>query len=179
MFRTEFHYFVVLIALILSTPFLPSSLLFLLDHLLIRVAMVALLLYFIHISPTVAVFGFVAISMLYLERNRRKVSNALKKLDAMDAHHVPQATVEEASTPQKTVPVQPFDTPSMDESAYVPDSDGSEQGMNFEPVDASINQKAVLSTIYPAGSASESQHLYEQMGFGHLDRVETLGETSE
>jgi hypothetical protein len=178
MFRTEFHYFVVLIILILATPFLPSRLLFLLDNLLVRIAMVALLLYFIRIGPTVAIFGFIAISVLYLERNRRKVSNALKKLDAMDVHRPQQATVEEASTPQKTVPVQPFDTPVMDETSYLPEGDGSEHDMNFEAVAPSINQKAVLSTIYRGdGAASESQHLYEQMGFGHLDHVETLGES--
>jgi len=177
MFRAEFHYFVVLTILILCTPFLPSTLLLLLDNLVIRIAMVALLLYLIRISPTVGIFGFITISVLYLERNRRKVSNALKKLDAMDVHRPAQATVEEASTPQKTVPVQPFDAPSLEESAYVPEDNGADQESNFEPVAPSINQKAVLSTIYNAGSASDSQHLFEKLGFGHIDNVETLGES--
>lgn len=41
----------------------------------------------------------------------------------------------------------------------------------FEPVAPSINQKAVLSTVYPLqknGSASSADELYEQMGFGHI-----------
>lgn len=167
------HYVVILAILILSTPFLPSGLLLLLDNVAVRLAMVALLLYFIHIGPTVGIFGLIAIAILYLERNRRKVGMALEKLDAMEVPRAPQATVEEAATSQKTVPVRPFDTPAPVESTYVPD----EEDTNFEAVAPSINQKAVLNSIYPmsSGNAAHSQHLYEKMGFGHLDGVETLG----
>jgi hypothetical protein len=179
MFRNEIQYFVVLTALVLLAPFLPSGLLILLDNLIVRLGMVALLLYCIHIGPTVGIFGMIAISALYLERNRRKVGLALEKLDAMEVPHAPQATVEEASTPQKTVPVRDFDVPAPTESVYVPEDDGSNQDSNFEPVAPSINQKAVLSTIYPLSSGSSgsgAQHLYEKMGLGHIDGVETLGE---
>lgn len=179
MFRNEIQYFVVLTILILLAPFLPSGLLILLDHLIVRLGMIAVLLYCIHIGPTVAIFGLIAISALYLERNRRKVGLALEKLDAMEVPHAPQATVEQASTPQKTVPVREFDIPAPTESVYVPEDDGSDQDSNFEPVAPSINQKAVLSTIYPLSSSSSgsgAQHLFEKMGVGHLDGVETLGE---
>ena len=179
MFRNEIQYFVVLTALVLLAPFLPSGLLILLDNLIVRLGMVALLLYCIHIGPTVGIFGMIAIASLYLERNRRKVGLALEKLDAMEVPHAPQATVKEASTPQKTVPVRQFDIPAPTESVYVPEDDGSNQDSNFEPVAPSINQKAVLSTIYPLSSGSSgsgAQHLYEKMGLGHIDGVETLGE---
>ena len=179
MFRNEIQYFVVLTILILLAPFLPSGLLILLDHFVVRLVMIAALLYCIHIGPTVAIFGLVAISALYLERNRRKVGLALEKLDAMEVPHAPQATVEQASTPQKTVPVREFDIPAPTESVYVPEDDGSDQDSNFEPVAPSINQKAVLSTIYPLSSSSSgsgAQHLFEKMGLGHIDGVETLGE---
>jgi hypothetical protein len=95
----------------------------------------------------------------------------------MEVPHAPQATVKEASTPQKTVPVREFDTPSPVESTYVPEDDGSD--MNYESVAPSINQKAVMSTIYPLSSNSSgsgAQHLFEKMGLGHLSHVETLGE---
>jgi hypothetical protein len=114
-----------------------------------------------------------------LERNRRKVGLALEKLDAMEVPHAPQATVKEASTPQKTVPVRQFDIPAPTESVYVPEDNGSDQDSNFEAIAPSINQKAVLSTIYPLSSSSSgsgAQHLFEKMGVGHLDGVETLGE---
>jgi hypothetical protein len=179
MFRNEIQYFVVLTILILLAPFLPSGLLILLDNLIVRLGMIAGLLYCIHIGPTVGIFGLIAISALYLERNRRKVGLALEKLDAMEVPNAPQATVKEASTPQKTVPVRDFDIPAPTESVYVPEDDGSDQDSNFEPIAPSINQKAVLSTIYPLSSSSSgsgAQHLFEKMGVGHLDGVETLGE---
>jgi len=179
MFRNEIQYFVVLTALVLLAPFLPSRLLILLDNLIVRLGMIAVLLYCIHIGPTVGIFGLIAIASLYLERNRRKVGLALEKLDAMEVPHAPQATVKEASTPQKTVPVRQFDIPAPTESVYVPEDNGSNQDDNFEAIAPSINQKAVLSTIYPLSSSSSgsgAQHLFEKMGVGHLDGVETLGE---
>ena len=180
MFRNEIQYFVVLTILILLSPFLPSGLLILLDHIVVRLLMIAILLYCIHIGPTVGIFGLIAISALYLERNRRKVGLALKKLDAMEVPRAPQATVQEASTPQKTIPVRDFDIPFPTESVYVPEDNGSDQDSNFEPIAPSINQKAVLSTIYPLSSnssGSAAQDLFEKMGVGHLRDVETLGET--
>ena len=179
MFRNEIQYFVVLTALVLLAPFLPSGLLILLDNLIVRLGMIAALLYCIHIGPTVGIFGLIAIASLYLERNRRKVGLALEKLDAMEVPHAPQATVKEAGTPQKTVPVRQFDIPAPTESVYVPEDNGSHQDDNFEAIAPSINQKAVLSTIYPLSSTSSgsgAQHLFEKMGVGHLDGVETLGE---
>lgn len=179
MFRNEIQYFVVLTALVLLAPFLPSGLLILLDNLIVRLGMIAALLYCIHIGPTVGIFGLIAIASLYLERNRRKVGLALEKLDAMEVPHAPQATVKEAGTPQKTVPVRQFDIPAPTESVYVPEDNGSNQDDNFEAIAPSINQKAVLSTIYPLSSTSSgsgAQHLFEKMGVGHLDGVETLGE---
>ena len=179
MFRNEIQYFVVLTALVLLAPFLPSGLLILLDNLIVRLGMIAALLYCIHIGPTVGIFGLIAIASIYLERNRRKVGLALEKLDAMEVPHAPQATVKEAGTPQKTVPVRQFDIPAPTESVYVPEDNGSNQDDNFEAIAPSINQKAVLSTIYPLSSTSSgsgAQHLFEKMGVGHLDGVETLGE---
>jgi len=143
--------------------------------------MIIVLMYCIRIGPTVGIFGLIAISALYLERNRRKIGLALEKLDAMEVPHAPQATVEEASAPQKTVPVRDFDTPSPVESTYVPEDDGSDQDSNFEPIAPSMNQKSVLSTIYPLSSnsaGSAAQHLFEKMGLGHLNGVETLGESN-
>ena len=95
MFRNEIQYFVVLTALVLLAPFLPSGLLILLDNLIVRLGMIAALLYCIHIGPTVGIFGLIAISALYLERNRRKVGIALEKLDAMEVPNAPQATVKQ------------------------------------------------------------------------------------
>uniref|UniRef100_A0A6C0IHX5 Uncharacterized protein n=1 Tax=viral metagenome TaxID=1070528 RepID=A0A6C0IHX5_9ZZZZ len=174
--QTELSYFVVLVIVILLSQFAPTKLLMLLDHLVIRMALVLLLLYLMRVGPTAGIFGLMAIAILYLERNRRKIAEALLKIDKMDSaytlHH-PQATVEEASQPQKTVPVIPFDVPESFETDFLP-TEASDSAF-FEPVAETINQKAVLSTIYPSGSPSASESLYEKLGFGHVDGVTTLG----
>jgi hypothetical protein len=107
-----------------------------------------------------------------MERNRRKAALAVKKLDEMEVPRHPQATVQQASLPQTTVPVASFDSADHFEVEYSPISSSSSD--DFEPVDSSINQKAVLSTIYRDGSPSASHQLFEELGLGHLDGVETV-----
>ncbi len=178
MYRTELLYFVVLTVTILLAEFMPTGLLLLLDNFIVRIILVLLLLYLISLGPTAGILGLMAVASLYLERNRRKVKVAAKKIDLMDNARPEYATIEEASKPQTTVPVNDFDKPQDEESDYFPvetcESD------NFEPVAPTINEKAVLSTIYPlnktgpeAGDASDL--LYEEMGFGHIPGVETVG----
>lgn len=171
MYQTELIYFVVLTILIVVPQFLPTELLLVLDHLIVRIGVIFALLYLVNKGPTAAIFGFMAIASLYLERNRRKVKVAANKLDAMDVNFLKQATVEEASRPQKTVSVRSFDKPKQEESIYLPE-DNTCDITNFEPVAPTINQKAVLSSIYPLnqdGQATASDSLYEKMGFGHIE----------
>jgi hypothetical protein len=120
-----------------------------------------------------------AISIMYLERNKRKVVVAAKKLDEMDWTRPEQATVDEASKPQTTVPVNDFAKPDEDESDFFP-VDTCESD-NFEPVAPSINEKAVLSTVYPLNkygpeAGTGSDELFEKLGFGHIQGVETIGD---
>ena len=179
MYRTELAYFIVLTVIILFTQFLPTGLLLLLDNFLIRILVVLLLLYLISLGPTAGILGLMAIATMYLERNKRKVVVAAKKLDEMDWNLPKQATVKEASKPQTTVPVNEFDKPNEEESDFFP-VETCDSG-NFEPVAPTINEKAVLSTIYPlhktgpeAGDGSDE--LYEKLGFGHIPGVETVGD---
>jgi len=179
--RTELIYFIVLTFIILFAPFFPTGALLLLDHILFRLAAVVLLLYLISIGPTAGIFGLMVVCVLYLERNRRKVAAAVKKLDRMDVYRPAQATVEEAGTPQKTVPVNEFATPNNVESTYVPEDNGCANDM-FEPIAPTINQKAVLSTIYPLSvdapeSGTAATELYEKLGFGHVEGVNTMGDS--
>jgi hypothetical protein len=178
MYRAELNYFAALIVIILFSQFLPTGLLLLLDNFVIRIAIVIALLYLITLGPTAGIFGLMAVAIMYLERNKRKVSVAAKKLDAMDWERPTHATVEEAAKPQTTVPVNEFDKPVEEESYYIPSESCDTD--NFEPVAPTINEKAVLATVYPltkgapeAGDASDQ--LYEQLGFGHIRGVETVG----
>lgn len=179
MYQVELPYFIVLTLVLLFSQFLPTELLLLLDNFIVRILIVLSLLYLISIGPTAGIFGLIAIGSLYLERNRRKVSAATKKIDLMDYDCPKQASVEEASKPQQTVPVNEFDIPNAVESDFLP-SEGCDSG-NFEPVAETINQKAVLNTIYPLyrnkpESGSGSTELYEKLGFGHIKGLETTGD---
>ena len=172
----EVVYFVVLTIPLLGSSFLPTDALLLLDHIIVRMAMILLLLYLIHVGPTVGIMGLLVVAVLYMERNRRKVEVAAKKWDAMDVHQPPQATVEQASMPQRTVPVASFDTPEGRESAFLPEE---EMDISvFEPVGESIQQKQVLEGVYPLSNnakGSGAADLFEHLGMGHMAGVETLG----
>jgi len=144
--QAEIPLFLLLILLITSAPFLPTGPLLLLDLLPLRIGFAVLLLYFISIGPSVSVFGFVALAILYMERNRRKIQVGLKKWDALDANQSKLATVEEAHSPQTTVRVAPFDTPDLSEKEYAPQDDEPLDITLFEPVAPSQNEKDVLSS---------------------------------
>jgi hypothetical protein len=181
MYRSELTYFVVLTVIILFSQFLPTGLLLALDNFIVRIAIVVLLLYLISLGPTAGIMGLVAVSSIYLERNRRKVVVAAKKIDLMDWERPEYATVEEASKPQTTVPVNEFDKPDEEEYDFLP-HETCDSG-NFEPVAPTINEKAVLSTIYPLNkygpeSGAGSDELFEQLGFGHIEGVETVGDSA-
>jgi len=178
MYRTELTYFIILTVIILFSEFLPTTLLLLLDNFVARIFIVLLLLYLISIGPTAGILGLMLIAIMYLERNKRKVVVAAKKIDEMDWNRPQQATVEEASQPQKTVPVNEFDKPEEEESNFFPTETCDSE--NFEPVAPSINEKVVLSSIYPLNgheAGNSSDQLYEKLGFGHIKGVETIGDT--
>lgn len=185
--QAEIPLLVVLILVIVSAPFLPTYLLLTLDWLVIRVAAAVFLLYAVSAGPMTAVFGFAALALLYMERNRRKVQGGLTKWDALDAETQPLASVKEAHAPQKTVRVAPFDTPHEKETEYEPmDADEPldisvfETESSFEPVAPSLNEKVVMASAYPvshqaATSTASLSSIYEQLGFGHIRQVETVG----
>lgn len=181
--QVEVPYFILFAVIILLCPFLPTALLLLLDNIVVRIAAILVLLYLISISPTVGIMGLMAFALLYLERNRRKVKIAAKKLDEMDFYQSRPATVEEASQPQKTVPVNEFDKPDHTETPNMVPEDDTCDITNFEPVAPTINEKEVLASIYPLQrgapeSGSGSDNFFEKLGFGHVRGVQTMGDSA-
>ncbi len=178
MLQSEVPILVFLVILMGSAPFLPTSLLLMMDWLVIRVLSVILLLSLLTVGPVVGIIGFVTIALLYMERNRRKVQQGLKRWDELDTTPRNYATIEEASQPQKTVPVVPFDQPREVETEYAPEDDTMDISV-FEPVAPTLNERAVLSSSYPVGhrsstSTASMESIYEQMGVGHVRGVETV-----
>jgi hypothetical protein len=160
MVANEMTYILVLAFIILTTPFMPSRLLMLLDNIILRVLAILVLLYAISLSPIVGLLTLVAIGSLYLERNRRKVSVAASKLDKMDSSGDSKpATVQELATPQKTVPVRRFDDAEDISLHFLPgDHMGSDE---FHPIGESINDKMALPSA-PNGEHAAS--IFEDAG---------------
>ncbi len=181
MYRSELPYFIGFSLIILLVPFLHSSVLLLADNLLVRILLVLLLIFLISCGPTAGLFGLLAIGVVYLERNRRKIIVARKKFDAIDVNYKPQMTVQQESQSQEIVPVVEFNNPPRDdEMPYIPTDDGGSD--NWEPVAPSMNMKNVLHTSYPMskdgpeeGASPELDSFYEEQGFGHIEGVHTLG----
>lgn len=173
---SEWSYLFIFGAIVVVAPLIPTDTLLVLDHIVTRVAVIGALLWLIKKDRMLALFGLIAIAVLYVERNRRKVDRALKKLEQMDAKESP-ATLEEGLSPQKTVPVRSFDQPDEDEFDFLPKEEDFND-LNFDPVAPSMNYKSTLSSVYPhngSPSASSTEELYEQLGFGHVKGVATLG----
>jgi hypothetical protein len=183
--QAEIPLFVVLILVIASAPFLPTRILLALDWLVVRVAAAVFLLYVVSMGPMTAVFGFAALALLYMERNRRKVQGGLTQWDALDAETPQLASVKEAHAAQTAVRVAPFDTPKAEETEYAPmgeepmDISVFETESPFEPVAPSLNEKVVMASAYPVShqastSTTSLGSIYEQLGFGHVRQVETV-----
>lgn len=180
MLQVEAIYFIIGTIVILGTPYVPTNLLLLLDNIVARAAAIVLLLYLITVGPVVSIIALMAICLLYVERNRRKVSIAARKIDKMDISASNYATVEEESRPQQTVPVNEFDKPIPTQTAAIPLDDSCDI-TNFEPIAPTINEKSVLASIYPLNkgtpeSGSAADDLFEKLGFGHVMGVETMGD---
>lgn len=187
--QAEIPLFFLQVLVVVVAPFLPTETLLLLDSILVRIIMAALLLYFTSVGPVTAVFGFAAIALLYMERNRRKVQGGLKKWDELEAvsGKAVGAPVEEAHRAQTTVRVAPMEAPHGEETPYEPlergdggdggnGGDGGEEPMDvsmFDPVAPTQNEKVVLASAYPVSHQSVSstaslESIYEQLGVGHV-----------
>lgn len=180
--QAEIYVFFLQVLVILVAPFLPSNVLLLLDALPVRILLAVGLLYFTSVGPVAAVFGFVAIALLYMERNRRKVQGGLKKWEELEAvsGKATGAPVEEAHRAQATVRVAPMEMPKGEETPYEPmgvdRGDDGEEPMDvsqFDPVAPTQNEKVVMASSYPVShraisSTASMESIYEQLGVGHV-----------
>lgn len=172
MFASERLYVIGLVILFMVSSFLPTSVLLLLDQWPVRIGILLFLLYAVSIGPTVGIFGFMVVGILLMERNRRKMDVALRKLDQMDPQSKPLAPVDFSSTLTSydtMAPVAPSASTPPAEGSYVP-ADDSYESTNFEPVAPSINQKEVLRSMstFLRDGASSAAAFYEEMGVGHI-----------
>ena len=128
--------------------------LLLLDNIVVRVLVVAALLYSITQGPLIGLATLVAIGLLFIERNRHKVSLARNKFEQiMEASDSPQMTVEQEGVPQNTVKVREFDEADGREAIFLPGKNTGNDEFNRVPWSEELNDKRALKTV-PLGNKS-------------------------
>jgi hypothetical protein len=147
---------VIIGLLCVGTPLIPVMVLRLLDSVIVNVLIVAGLLLAISYGPVTGVLALVLAGLLYMERNRYKVSNARVKFEKiMEAKKDKDAmaTVEEAEKPQETVPVVEFDEPQSDDMSYLPLKATGSDHFERVPFSENLDDKAPNPTV-PIGAKS-------------------------
>jgi len=137
-----------------ASPVIPTMALLLLDNIVVRVLVVAVLLYSITQGPLIGLATLVAIGLLFIERNRHKVSLARNKFEQiMEASDSPQMTVEQEGVPQNTVKVREFDEADGREAIFLPGKNTGNDEFNRVPWSEELNDKRALKTV-PIGNKS-------------------------
>jgi hypothetical protein len=137
-----------------ASPVIPTMALLLLDNIVVRVLVVAALLYSITQGPLIGLATLVAIGLLFIERNRHKVSLARNKFEQiMEASNSPQMTVEQEGVPQNTVKVREFDEADGREAIFLPGKNTGNDEFHRVPWSEELNDKRALKTV-PIGNKS-------------------------
>jgi hypothetical protein len=137
-----------------ASPVIPAMVLLLLDNIVVRVLVVAVILYSITQGPLIGLATLVAIGLLFIERNRHKVLNAKFKFEQiMEASDSPQMTVEQEGVPQNTVKVREFDEADGREAIFLPGKNTGNDEFQRVPWSEELNDKRVLQTV-PIGNKS-------------------------
>ena len=137
-----------------ASPVIPATALLLLDNIIIRVLVVAALLYSITQGPLIGLATLVTIGLLFIERNRHKVFLAKTKFERiMEASDSPQMTVEQEGVPQNTVKVREYDEADGREAIFLPGKNTGNDEFNRVPWSEELNDKRALKTV-PIGNKS-------------------------
>ena len=137
-----------------ASPVIPTMALLILDNIVVRLLVVAALLYSITQGPLIGLATLVTIGLLFIERNRHKVSQARNKFERiMEASDSPQMTVEQEGVPQNTVKVREFDEADGREAIFLPGKNTGNDEFNRVPWSEELNDKRALKTV-PIGNKS-------------------------
>lgn len=137
-----------------ASPVIPTMALLILDNIVVRLLVVAALLYSITQGPLIGLATLVTIGLLFIERNRHKVSQARNKFERiMEATDSPQMTVQQEGVPQNTVKVREFDEADGREAIFLPGKNTGNDEFNRVPWSEELNDKRALKTV-PIGNKS-------------------------
>jgi hypothetical protein len=145
--------FVIIFVLI---PYLPRQVLLLVDHILVRLVLVASLIATAYVSPVAAIAHFIVLAFLFIQRNKVKVHTLRRAMQQSDEESPAIANI---VTPE-TAPYQPpFEEPTKEMHDYFP---GEEAGDNsFHTVAPTQDTKQPLETETADGSSKAIEQLFE------------------
>jgi hypothetical protein len=153
-YKKELYSLIALLIITFAAPVIPGPVLQLLDNVIVNIVLVLGLLFAITVSPLLGIMAFMAIAMLYMERNRIKVAAARTKFNEIqEASDPAEMTVEQEGIPQDTVTVREFATAKPSESIYLPGPKVGDDDFDAVAGAPDLNQKRVLPTV-PLGEKS-------------------------
>lgn len=155
--KKELPFLVVALISFFLIPYLPTWLLALTDHFIVRIALLAGIVAAAQISPLVAVAHFIVLALLFIERNKAK----MKQLQLAMQQSTPESpAIASIVTPDTAPPQPPFETPRTDSVPFAPQHDSGDD--SFAPVAESINAKIPLPTEGSNDGSEKAIHqLYE------------------
>jgi hypothetical protein len=136
-------------------PYLPRGLLLLVDTIIVRIILLAILISSAYVSPLNAIATFIVIALLFIERNKVKMQH-LQEIMSQSTPDSP--AIQDIQTPE-TAPEQPeFQSASIESHPFMPQDDSGDN--SFYPVAETLNQKQPLPT---EASHDGSQKAIEQL----------------
>jgi hypothetical protein len=130
----------IAIAWSVSLPFLPDTMFTLLDNVIGVLVLLLAVLLSLPYGTVPGVLTLLAVSLTFVERNRRKVATKLLT-DGQPSLEKQLAP----SPPMSDSEVHPqYENPEVDETNFYPEQDQTD---SFEPVASSINEKSAIPTI--------------------------------
>jgi hypothetical protein len=153
-YKKEVYSLIGLLVVTFAAPVLPRPILQLLDNIIVNIVLILGVLFAITQGPVVGIMGLMAVAMLYMERNRTKVSAARTKFNEIqEASDPAEMTVEQEGESQETVPVREFRKARESESIYLPGPKVGDDDFDAVLGAPDLNHKTPLPTV-PLGEKS-------------------------
>ena len=153
-YKKEVYSLIGLLVVTFAAPVLPGPILQLLDNIIVNIVLVLGVLFAITQGPLIGIMGLMAVAMLYMERNRVKVSAARTRFtEIQEASDPAEMTVEQEGESQETVPVREFRKARESESIYLPGPKVGDDDFDAVLGAPDLNHKTPLPTV-PLGEKS-------------------------
>ena len=137
--QSELGYLSVLMLIFLATPAIPDSILFSLDHWVIRVLLILVVFAALRVNHMTALFILLVVGSLFVERNSRKFRRAHE--GGIEDGDVPASFIERVMSPFKA-PRTPG--PITSKHTYVDDGSYDNNESPIADTTASVGERPVL-----------------------------------